>query len=439
MATVNKKYKHELVEVEKLSSGAPVLVEHGGERVFGVTSLVGRHWSGGSYVHLYRWKDKQMAQNPIEVRVPSQSKIMVLTGRAGTTLKTKIRELIFSNATYRSKLMPNWPGLTLGADPEVFLEKKDGTVLPAFEVFGPKGKSNGQTVYTPYWDGYQAEFQAYSGGCLDGFVGSVLSGLQAVDAKAKQHDAKISLKTVVEVDPVELQKVKQEYAALACGASQNAYGKRGKEIPNPRAINLRFAGGHMHFGNTLSREVYPRIVRALDRGVAIPSLVMFEGMEDPRRRTYYGLAGEYRTPAHGLEYRSLGPGWLAHPGVLQLVWDYARVVYKFGLNNQQDIFSISDEETQEIVNSGDVTAAKKFMDAHQDVIKGILGIAYKQTGAPVKVGWNVMRNGVGVVLKDPMNVEGNWRLSDVSGGSYGSPHFRRWSELAYHCSNGTRI
>jgi hypothetical protein len=66
-------------------------------------------------------------------------------------------------------------------------------------------------------------------------------------------------------------------------------------------VPFRTTGGHIHFGiGKRDDETVSRMVKALDAIIGVACVSLFDGIDDPRRRRMYGLAGEYRLPEYGV-------------------------------------------------------------------------------------------------------------------------------------------
>jgi len=91
-----------------------------------------------------------------------------------------------------------------------------------------------------------------------------------------------------------------------------------------RKNNLRSGGGHIHLGSkTIIKKQRGLIftTRMLDLFLGIPSILLDHDTSSPERRKLYGLAGRFRKPDYGVEYRSIGNFWLASPKLVELVYD----------------------------------------------------------------------------------------------------------------------
>ena len=317
------------------------------------------------------WRGKTFASRSASIR-PDQIKLKKLTGRMGSELQERYRVDLHNNFSTHLGIRL---GMTIGADPEFFVFA-DGKLIPAWDFLTSKKQAAGQ----PFWDGFQAEITPSQAGCLDVFSSNTRHMLMAArQAAVSLHKgAQIVLVDSVEVPAEVLRKATKTQVALACDPSKNIYEGDQPEfvIGDPRDLNYRFAGGHMHFGIPFQRD----LVLALDRIMGVMSVSMFEGMEGNVRRKLYGRAGEYRTwnrgGAQGFEYRVLGPAWLAAPGIMHLTFDMARYAITIAAKGLLSEWETTDDETRHIINEYDVDAARKVLQRNQHVVEAMLRCCY---------------------------------------------------------------
>lgn len=317
---------------------------------------------------------------------------------------------------------------TIGADPEIFVENKDG-IFPAFDFLGSKespniGPSSIRQYDTEdhglnkiYWDGFQAEFTTFSGACMAWFVDSMKCGLEGVLKAAQEKDptAKLSTKTVIEVDPNTLHRYKPEHIALGCMPSRNVYGMKGEFLPAEQTF-IRSAGGHLHFGiGKVSEEVSNRIVKILDAIVGVACVSLFAKYDNPMRRRYYGLAGEHRLPAHGLEYRVLSNAWAFHPFITHLVFGLARKVVVMGQKNYNSFWKAEEAEVIRVINECDVKGAQKILNDNKTLLKNIFQAAWYRGETDNEAIFNIFINGMDSVVEDTNNFIQNWLLFETKG------------------------
>jgi len=306
----------------------------------------------------------------------------------------------------------------MGMDPEIFVvDGKTNKVIPAFGFLPDKrapfrNSIVGESI-NAYWDGFQAEISTTSFGCLETMCNTVWTGLKTIlqQARKKYPDAKLSHETVVTVDSDVLKVISDQHVALGCSTSHNAYGTPHIQVDDPRLLPFRFAGGHGHFGDDtlrpISTEQIEEIVKVLDSTIGVASVLWFQGLENPIRRQFYGRAGEYRRPKHGLEYRVLGNGWLIHPAIFHLVMGMLRKSYQFARYGFGKYLTGDSEAVREIIDSYDVKGAMEHVQRNKDIFKSILKAEVNTT---TNVGFNLLESGVAEVLETPTDLEKNWHL-----------------------------
>jgi hypothetical protein len=295
---------------------------------------------------------------------------------------------------------------TLGCDPEVFLQK-DGVLLPAFECLPRKGES------PFFWDGFQAEFATQPKNFIADLEVEVKDGLQALltAARTKRVGANFLPQDVVEVDDAYFDTLPIEYVQLGCDPSLNIYGEQGQIPSDPRLLPYRFAGGHIHFG-------HPRLLAAADRGRVSADIIAdldkilgiwSVGVAGPyeklkKRRKYYGLAGEFRIPEHGLEYRSLSNFWLASPGMFALTFNLASRVFQSSILSVAKFWLNDFKVTQNTINNYDVEMARKTIKANEKLFGKICGAIGKQA-------MQACYEGMESIVQKPLDIAGNWGLA----------------------------
>src|SRR5579859_1696021 len=327
-------YKGVIKPLEEIEMGTPVeIVDEEKFRLDGVPREAGIPRTGilTAFVNDYRVPEGQKKSLLLpKVNVLIDGKFVAIQAKDSLPKEAKVlKELTGSKAGVLRKLLDNKEALKLlsknpsfenGADPELFMLDGKGEVMPAWTFLESKAKAkainHGSSSYeydkryvTPFWDGVQAEFtMTRTSQCMSAFVDSIRDGLKDVLDAARKVDpkAKYTLQSVVDVPPMVLATAKLEHLALGCKPSMNIYGLVGRKIDEPRDLTWRCAAGHIHLGHYVEKEKQlPAMIKAMDAIAAVACVGAFAGYEDPRRRTLYGLPGEFRLPPHGLEYRVL--------------------------------------------------------------------------------------------------------------------------------------
>lgn len=313
-------------------------------------------------------------------------------------------------------------GVSTGADPEVFVLDGKGKVIPAWKFLPPQKTPSG-IVNTRFWDGFQAEFTFAESGCHSWVGDRVQAALKDILSAARKVDptAQLTYKSVVPVLHSTLSRAKKEYVQFGCAPSLNVYDTEHFEIPDGREVPIRFAGCHLHFGiNSFYApkggvvSFIPYAVRALDRVIGPLMTALLSGLEDERRRRYYGRAGEYRTPEHGMEWRVPSSTILCHPAVFFLIIDTARftlgVAKKEGTLDTLCPVEGGDARIQDIVNNLNVDEARKLIKENEHYYQGMLDRIYSET-VPRKEIFNAILEGVTNHLSVG-SMSDNWRLND---------------------------
>lgn len=332
---------------------------------------------------------------------------------------------------------------SIGTDPEIFVMggKSGKKLIPAFEFLPSK---EGRDIY---WDGFQAEFRTTAQVCLAYLLDSIQSRLGDLLRAARKHDptACLDATPLVKIPKEMMEQASEEYVALGCLPSKNAYGDSGMVVENGRALPVRVAGCHIHIeldsqARNESKDIIPQIKMA-DAIAGILSVSVLEGLEHPRRRELYGLAGEYRTPAHGLEYRTLSSAILWHPALLSLMGDFVRVGCSIAKAGLQHRWKASEEEVRHTINTLDVTLAREILSRNRKFVEECLwglycnekrGDNYSCEPYDVPSPSRIFDEFVMVGAKKyiSLDVEANWHLSDGKWISHGEgPEVMVWRSL----------
>ena len=356
----------------------------------------------------------------------SREEVVVRTMEEG-----EFRDFVLS----RGVVLKNTPYLLVGADPEVFLFSK-GKVVPSWKVL-PK-KNAGQGVF---WDGLQGEFTidepTY---CHELFMDQVHYKLEKIVQRGKMYgygDIGFDPKTtVVEMGEEILAEAAEEHLALGCMPSKNVYGLPGCEKVEGRDLKWRFSGCHLHYGTgVLGVEGQREVIKTMDAITGVMITSMFEGYEDSIRRRYYGKAGEYRTPKHGIEWRVPSSVIMQHPGLMMLVMDVNRLACRIGLwGGRERFWDVSEEETIGVIMEYDFKLARKVLKRNVKGLERLLEICYsggkitdKRT---ISKALEVILLGVEKVCPQVMeNAMENWYIGKSWNGCAGNTGCK-WSSLA---------
>ena len=315
----------------------------------------------------------------------------------------------------------------MGTDPEFFVSL-DGRLVPAFDVLPDKHL----TTNGLFWDGFQAETlvdlkscgrhclkdcQEHRLTCHSLLAQRVARQLQFLPDMGLQ----VAPKAVWHVPRDILTFAGEAQVALGCDPSRNVYATKPRRVLSPRKLEWRFAGGHVHF--ELSPEERSNsdgiryLVKTLDCLLGIPTVCLAQNYDHFIRRRYYGLAGEYRLPPHGLEYRTLSNFWLMHPLAFMLVFDLARQALNIGRARLKNVFVGATREAsiRDTIDYCDVRSAKDFMRLNKAFYSSWTRMMYGSDRAF----WEAINGGLeAVVPRWGQDVVRDWDIAKL-----------RWSEV----------
>lgn len=316
-----------------------------------------------------------------------------------------------------------------GLDPEIFVTS-NGKLVPAYEFLPDKHSPvivrgshyatyqvfgvNDYSTYA-YWDGFQAEFRTGAAfKCLMFMTLYTQQGLKSIldAAKAKFPNAKLSLNSVMRVPLKTREEAFDPFVTLGCDPSMNAYDLSGIEVKNPRKLPYRFAGGHMHFGEDYMQKNHVKVVKALDKILGLWSVGAAQSFDNPIRRKYYGLPGEYRTPQHGLEYRVLSNFWLSSPIILHAAWEIGRRAVYLAQTEYDELWVAPEEMVIEAIANGDVKIAHQLLKLNKPIFMWMMKGRGWSESTIAKL-FDIGLNGIESVIDDPEAIEKNWLFGET--------------------------
>jgi hypothetical protein len=210
---------------------------------------------------------------------------------------------------------------TFGSDPEFILVDESGRPRSAIGIV-PGGKGMLKEGVRFFHDNVLAECNVKPAESPEGAVENFGRALRIYSEMVRPY--KITALPSACFDEAEISH--PEARRAGCSPESCAYSL--KEISNKRVKKsfrkngFRTAGGHMHLGGVeREHEQCVMMVRLLDLFVGIPTLIVDSSPEGIKRRKLYGKPGRYRTPEHGLEYRTPGNFWLSSPELVRFFFD----------------------------------------------------------------------------------------------------------------------
>ena len=305
--------------------------------------------------------------------------------------------------------------LTFGADPEMFVMAGE-ELIPAFNFLPP---NTGRQLL--YWDGFQAEWKYLQPHyCQNNLIEETRDRLMLLADKVKLFNpqGRLTLKNVVKIPVETLQTAQHAHVELGCQPSFNAYNLAGMKVPNARQLKFRFAGGHMHFGTwKRTKPNYEKIIKTLDMILGVWAVGVAQNWDDPVRRKFYGLPGEYRAPnyatGYGVEYRTLSNWWLASPRIMQLTWDIGRTCVQFARSRYWKLWAGDEKETIHTIQSCDVDQARRIIWRNRGLFTWLLKQTYPAAEeACIERVFALCNVGLEAVVPYPEDFAGNWHFQD---------------------------
>lgn len=287
----------------------------------------------------------------------------------------------------------------LGCDPEFFFER-NGKILGSEKIIDPvlgmDARYNDKD-HTRYGgsgkiivDGVQVELNPQPNTCREILASSISVCFRRLYEKMKDDKSlKLNFKPSVKITKSELDTLDEKSKILGCSPSKSAAnkGKEGKIKVSKKRLMYRSAGGHIHIGST-SPEQHTRLfatpeklVDLLDIIVGNTCVLIDRDEGNKIRRQVYGKAGEFRTPKHGLEYRTLSNFWLRSYPLMSLVMNLTRMAVSInndsltkGLPWQDDIFKAVDiKKVRKAINQNDFDLAKENWEKIRTILAEIVG------------------------------------------------------------------
>lgn len=246
---------------------------------------------------------------------------------------------------------------TIGADPEIFLQNKDGHFKSVIGLLGankwhPKKLSDrGHAVLE---DNVAVEFNIPACSSMEEFRREIIGTMGMVKALLPQ-DLIYNQDSAVSFPSSELEC--EEAWVFGCEPDYNAW--KMEENPKPKADdeNLRSAGGHIHVGSHLAKGDPIKVIRAMDLFLGVPS-VQLDTNGAPRRKLYGG-AGAFRFKDYGVEYRTLSNFWIFSDALINWAYEGTQKALDF-VHSGKEIPEAHGQLIQECINGSSMAAYEQL-------------------------------------------------------------------------------
>jgi hypothetical protein len=240
------------------------------------------------------------------------------------------------------------PEITIGADPELFVRKKQhfisGHLFPCGTKDNPMPTANGMIQN----DGLALEINVRPAKTSDEFVTNMTLALGDLNEFVTSVDpeANVVARASVFLGKSKLRVLPPYVYDLGCTPDYNAYHRRGLH-PTPKPdfrSPFRTGAGHIHVGwgddfnpdSTKHKQECAELARYLDMYVGCPSVLWDK---DTRRRRMYGQAGSFRPKYYGMEYRVLSNAWVGDEQLTRYVYQQAKRACEAKANNRGIFFA----------------------------------------------------------------------------------------------------
>lgn len=198
--------------------------------------------------------------------------------------------------------------ITIGADPEVFLQNNAGKPVSSIGKIGgtkdaPIPIRDGISLQE---DNVTVEYNIPPCSTAKDFLTANQAALEIIAERAKAMGLGVKITSAVRMPAAELEDPRAW--VFGCEPDFNVWDMDFN--PKPEAGMHRAAGGHIHIGVDLPNTLKFHLVKLLDSTLgALLALVD----EDTLRKRMYGSAGSMRLKDYGIEYRTASNVWLTHP------------------------------------------------------------------------------------------------------------------------------
>lgn len=253
-------------------------------------------------------------------------------------------------------------GLTLGADPEIFVGI-DGNVR---SIIGKIGGTKENPQPLPIGDGFAVqednvalEFNIPPSKSADFFDMNLELALDFLGEMVKSREGYTFVKQSAVSFPNEELEDHRAWV-FGCDPDYNAWTLRKNPRPKAKDKNLRSCGGHVHVGYELTKEQKIELVRMMDLRLAVPSTLMDNG---ELRKELYGKRGAFRDKPYGLEYRTLSNFWVFDKKTR--VWVYQQTEKALDAVLKGISATPEDERIRLAVDSNDKEVAKQLVDQYE--------------------------------------------------------------------------
>lgn len=251
--------------------------------------------------------------------------------------------------------------LTLGCDPEIFLEDATASLVSSIGIVGgskynPKPLPLGPG-FAVQEDNVALEFNIPPARNSKEYVEYIRAARTYL--QGEMYSLGLSFSKLSAATWPENQLQHPDAQQFGCTPDFDAW-RNGRRNPRPRATNknLRSCGGHVHVGtNFQNRNEILTFVKYMDLFLGVPSVLLDPG---DLRKQLYGRAGAFRYTTYGVEYRVLSNYWIFEDALVSWVWSQTEKAVSESRDDHTNIENIQDCIIQAI-NSNNKQQAKALI------------------------------------------------------------------------------
>lgn len=269
-----------------------------------------------------------------------------------------------------------------GCDPEFFFTKNGKItgaekVLPEHGVHyqrGAFGDINGSVTdgeSKVIIDGVQAELNPRPDTCRARLGNEISALFRTLYTTMQEKGVEADFHPSVKITQEEMDTLSEKSKQFGCAPSKNAGGESKMSVTDASKYMYRSAGGHIHLGHRGDDEIKAvlenpdLLIPVLDIIVGNTCVMIDRDPSNIERRKVYGKAGEYRTPPHGIEYRTLSNFWLRSYQLFSLVMGLSRLAVEICADGHAEkLLSMVDiAKVRKAINENDAYEARRNFEA----------------------------------------------------------------------------
>ena len=231
--------------------------------------------------------------------------------------------------------------ITLGTDPELFLQKDNKIISAIGKIGGSKSEpqpisDDGHFIQE---DNVAIEYNIPACKTINDWIFHHNFVKDYLEVLASGMGCTLAIQPIATLEDSELD---NDMARLAgCTPDFDVWNECINEPVDLSITNKRSAGGHISVGwDDFTQDQQLDIIKAMDATLGLESVLLDN---DTERKKLYGKAGCFRFTAFGIEYRSLSNFWIKTDESLKWAWNTTM-------------------KAIELVNSGKIEEVKKHGD-----------------------------------------------------------------------------